>query len=466
MTVRQLSKLILGRWPIVLIAMLLGFVAAVGWAKLSTKVYRASAQVIVSVRAPETLGTQSLADQLSPDYLSTQLDVIQSDRVAAAVVQKLHLASNLKTAASFGWSGRAGSVEQFLAQRLKGSLRVEAGAGMSRVIAISFSSSDPQFAAAIANSFAQAYQEISLDLQAEPARATAEWYQNRVQQQQAELAAAQARVSAKQRELSVTGSNPQQPSADESRLLGLSTQLAVAQAEDAATRARVGSPLPASLANPVVQNLQADLARLEAQRQQLSVTAGPNNPDYRQIVSQIAGLRQQLATQRALVQNSQQQAAAQSGAAVAQLTAALAGQKRRMIDTKTDLDQVDLLQQDVKARQAVYDQMAARRSQLDLLGESEQSNVAILSPAVPPTDAIWPKTTIMAAGGALVGGLVGALAALGLGLLNQRLRGPKDFETWLGIVNLGSVRLAPPAPYRLVGRYFALPFLGARDDGR
>src|SRR3546814_15235594 len=101
-----------------------------------------SAQVLIDVRAPETLGKQSSeADQLAPDYLSTQTDIMQSERVRLKVVEKLGLASNPKARADYESVATNRSIDHFLAGRLETGLQLVPAAS-SRVIAINYSAAE------------------------------------------------------------------------------------------------------------------------------------------------------------------------------------------------------------------------------------------------------------------------------------------------------------------------------------
>jgi len=114
--------------------------------------------------------------------------------------------------------------------------------------------------------------------------------------------------------------------------------------------------------------------------------------------------------------------------------------RARVIASRSNKDEVAVLEQDVKNAQMVYDQMAARKSQLDLLSESGQSNVSILTRASAGDDPIWPRPKILVFGGALLGGLISALGILLIEALDRRIRNRAELESWLGIPDLGQVR--------------------------
>ena len=439
MTFLQFLHLLRARHRIVIAAIAIGVVLALLLVVFSPRSYDATAQVLVNVRAPETVGSQSLQDQLAPDYLSTQVDILRSRRVALRVAKALNLDSAPSVRRAFTESD-ATSFEDYVVEIVQRGLTV-APAAASRVISLTYTARDPQLAASAANAYAEAYRTVTLQLQAEPARQSAEWYDGQARAVQAQLLAAQQALSARQRTLAVAA-DADQTDSDVNRLNNLSGQLAAAQAQQAALHARAGGgALPDIVASPVVQGLQADLAKLQAQRAQLASYAGPNNIDLIQLDRQIGGLQGKLDEQRALVARSATAAASQGVSGVAQLSGAVAAQRQRTIAARSNRDELGPLQEQVTNLKQTYEQIMARRAQLGILSEGSQTNVALLSAASPPSRPAWPKPLLLLAIGILLGGVAGAALAVVLELIDQRLRAPDDIEAWLGIPNLGAIRM-------------------------
>lgn len=468
MTFLQFFRLLRARWLMLALGMLGGSLLAVLWVALSTRTYQATSQVLVDVRPPETVGRLSTSpqEQLAPDYLSTQMDILRSPRIRTKVVTKLGLTNDPAARKAFEASKSGGSFEQFLSNRLATGLQL-VPSNSSRVISINYTSRDPQNAASVANAFAEAYRDVSVELLVEPARETADWYRTRADEVQRDLNAAQARLSARQRELGVTA-DADQTDADVARLTGLSSQLAQVQAERAATSARAGNgALPDVMASPVIQGIQSELAKLEAQRQQLAQIAGPNNLDLIQINSQIAALKQQMNAQKALIARTAAASAAQSSTSVGALSEAVQEQRARVIDARNNRSELALLQQDVTNLRETYDQIVSRRAQLGILSEGSQTNVAILAPATPPAKPYWPRPFLMLAVGAILGFLIGGAAAVVTELSDQRVRSSDDHEAWLGIPNLGTISAGASSSQLQIGamlrRY--LPGPGANSHG-
>ncbi|HEX8445345.1 MAG TPA: GNVR domain-containing protein [Sphingomonas sp.] len=466
MNLLQIGLILKARWRIVLAAIAIGLLLSALWAFLSASIYQASAQVLVNVRAPDAVsmvpGDSGVTPQLQPDYLATQVDVIRSDRVAMEAARKLGMTQDPEALRQYREAGSPGSPALFFARQLQRGLRVLPSTE-SRVITINYATTNPEAAAISANAFANAYRDVSLALQTEPAREAAGFYVRSAADLRRRLADAQEALAKRRAELGVTGL-AEQSDADDARLNALSEQLAAAQAAQATQGARTGSSaLPDVMMSPVVQSLQSDIARLEGQRRQLATFAGPNNVDYQQITNQIASLRSELAKQRALVTQSAAASSAQAGQSVASLRGSLEAQRARVIGAQRARGEVAALQQDVDNLKQTYVQLVARQSQTNLLGNSSQTNISILSPATAPSAPSglpWPLKIVI---GMFLGTILGVGTAFLLEFLDQRMRTPEDATVWLGIPNLGGVRSIEAAPTRLIGstkRYLPGPAEG------
>jgi polysaccharide biosynthesis transport protein len=468
MNLTQFVLIFRARWKIILGALLLGVLIVAVWAFILPRNYKAAAQVLVNVRAPDIVATpgsaadSGIAPMLAPDYLQTQVDVIKSDRVALAAVQRLGLTSSPDSLKSYRDSGTAVAPELYFANLLRRGLKVSPSTD-SRVISIEFVNPNPQSAAAVANAFAEAYRDVSLDLQSEPAKQSSGWYKKSTADVRQQLADAQAKLSKRRAELGVTAPSSDLGDADEVQLSSLTQQLASAQALDAAQRSHTGGgAMPDAMVNPVVQSLATDIARLEAQRKQLATFAGPNNVDYQQLTSQIDTLRAEETKQKALVAQSVSTSASQTGSSVGSLKAAVAAQRQKVIASQRNRGEISALEQDVLNLKQTYDQLVAKQAQTNLLGASSQTNISILSPAPVPQEpaGLGPIPKLLAG---IFGGLViGFVIALMLEFLDQRMRSPDDAAVWLGIPNLGGVHaLTDGSEPRLIGsrvrRYLPKP---------
>jgi uncharacterized protein involved in exopolysaccharide biosynthesis len=451
-------RMILARWQIVLAGSLLVGVLLTAFSLVKPPNYAATAQVLVEVRTPDTIpvgeGQVAPAEQLSSDYVSTQVDVLRSDRVALAAVDILGLTTNPEALAQFRQAGGMGSPAKFFADVIRKHMKFTPSPG-SRVISVTANALTPQDASQLANAFVNAYRRVTLDLQVDPARQASAWYDERAKDLLDQLNDAQAKLAAERLRLGVAA-DAEVTDAEAQRWNALSAQIAAAQSAQSVANVRTsGGALPDALASPVVQRIQGDLAAAEAQRRALSATAGPNNPDYIQISRQVEELKRQLDEQEKVIAHGVATAAAQSDQSVGRLTANLKAEKSRVIASNAARNSLNGLQQQVDSLKLIYNTVVAKRAQSSLLGSGNQTNVSVLAYAVPPTHASGIPTIILSLAGLIFGAVLGAACALAMEFFDQRIRGPSDAEAWLRIPNLGQIRTVRSASssIRLLPRF-------------
>ncbi|MFY8087636.1 MAG: Wzz/FepE/Etk N-terminal domain-containing protein, partial [Rubrivivax sp.] len=196
--------------------------------------YEAKTQVIVDMK------TDPLLQNLNPvlgqqGYLATQVEIIQSERLAEKVVRTLGLAQNQLAVTRWREATEAKvPLESYYANLLKDGLRVEASTRGSQILSLSFRAEEGTLAAAAVNAFAKAYIDLAIELRAGPARESAQFVDERMKVLRAELEAAQNKVAAFQRSRGVVISNERYDQ-EIARLAALETSYAQALAEQAAT---------------------------------------------------------------------------------------------------------------------------------------------------------------------------------------------------------------------------------------
>jgi uncharacterized protein involved in exopolysaccharide biosynthesis len=114
-------------------------------------------------------------------------------------------------------------------------------------------------------------------------------------------------------------------------------------------------------------------------------------------------------------------------------------------------DELAVLQRDVDAARNAYDTVTKRYTENELVSQSTQANVTVLTPALAPLEPSFPKplgkTMAMAVALGLFFGLV---AAFLLEMLNRRIRSSADLVDALALPVLGVIARAK-APRRWFG---------------
>src|SRR5262245_38153002 len=249
---------------------------------LLPKTYRATAALLVDAKEEQSLSNMgpNYFPQEKQSYLQTQTEIITSKRVAGRVVQDLRLADKPGMHAAFEKAtGGNGAIEDWLAESLLLRLKVETS--QSSVIRVTFSATDPRFAAQVADAFAKAYIATMLELRVEPTRQASDWYDEQLKSLKANLEGAQAKLTNYLQRNGIV-STDERFDVDSTRLGALSDQVVKAQEQTAQWNAKEkqastflkdgGSmdQLPDVLDNGLVQKLKTDLLLGEAKLKQLS----------------------------------------------------------------------------------------------------------------------------------------------------------------------------------------------------
>ena len=119
MTIDQLLRAIKAHRGLVFLSILVTVLIATGIGLLMPKTYKATASVVLDVKSVDPIVGTILPQMASPSYMSTQVDIIQSDRVARRVVDKLKLEQDAETRRQ--WQSETdgnGSIKTWIAQSL------------------------------------------------------------------------------------------------------------------------------------------------------------------------------------------------------------------------------------------------------------------------------------------------------------------------------------------------------------
>lgn len=433
MSLGQFFSILRARWLVVLLALLLALGAAAALNLLMPKKYSASAAVLLDVKTPDPISGGISPGMMSPAYMATQVDVIQSDRVAQKVVRGLRLAESPATRGQ--WleaTGGTGSYERWLADLLQGSLEVKPSRE-SNVISIGYKSVDPKFAAALANAFAQAYVDVTLELRVEPARQYTGFFDARAKQLREAVERAQSRLSEFQKDKGIIAVD-ERLDVETSRLNELSSQLVALQAITADSRSRDvqvkadAGRVQDVINNPAVAGLRADVSRQEARLQELSARFGDAHPQVVELRANLAELRTKLQQETERVGNSLGTSNTINASREAQTRAALEAQRAKVLELKGLRDDMAVLTRDVENAQRAYDAVQTRGSLTSLESQTTQTNIVVLSAATDPIEPSSPRPLLNYLVGTFLGVLLGVCAAVAIEMINRRVRGGEDLS--------------------------------------
>lgn len=440
MNLNQFLQILFARkWVVlIVIALTVGGTAVVNL--LLPKEYTATAALIVDSKSKDPFTGQLLPSGIFPGYLATQVEIIKSMSVAGRVVRELKLDQNPQVRQSFNDdTGGRGDIVTWMAGRLLPKLDVETSHD-SNLIVIAYSGADPQFSAVIANAFAKAYLDTSMDLKLAPAKQAVGWFDQQIAQMRANLDDAQRKLTAYQKEHNLVESE-ERLDVETRRLAEVSSQIVAAQslAFDAASRARGGNTMPEINNSFVVQNLKVQVAQSEGKVAELGKRLGTNHPDYQRAQVELETLRAKLGAEVNTASRGVGASATAARQRYSELESAYAQQKAKVLALKDQREQAALLAREVQNAQQIYDAASQRYGQSRMEAQSTQTDIAVLNPATPPTEATKPRVVLNVLISLFLGCLLGLGAGLTVELFDRRVRSAYDLTQALDIAVLGAV---------------------------
>jgi polysaccharide biosynthesis transport protein len=430
--------------------LIISLLTVVGVAALITylmpKTYTATTSLILDVKITDPLTGLSTPSMLTmPAYMATQVDVIASRRVSLKVVDALKLAESPQAREQFEQATKGkGNIREWLADLVAERLDIKPSRDSS-ILELNYHGTEPQFAAILANAFADAYIQSNAEIRSDPGRQNSAFFESENKLLRENLERAQAKLSAFQREHGVIATDDRLD-VENARLAELSTQLVLAQGQTYERQSRErqagasdAESVPEIVNNPFVQGIKSELVRQETKLSELSERFGENHPQYQSTKAEIQSLRNKIITEIKKVTSSIGNSMRAAQKQEEELRLAVERQKKKMLDLRKTRDESAVLSREVDNAQRVYENMMLRFNQTRLEGRSNIANVLVLTPATAPTTPSSPKVARNILLAILIGTVLGLAFAFLRELLDRRIRTTSDLTDNLQINVLGAV---------------------------
>jgi uncharacterized protein involved in exopolysaccharide biosynthesis len=420
-------------------------------------------------------------------YLSTQIDIIESQSVAQGVENSLTeyeksqliaaldarfsvmdkfirwIKSSVKSFFNEGRSNSGAAQNKNSGETLTVSSAYDVlirtmGTGLavepminSRIVNISYMSADPRIAALMANRYADAYIATSLRMITDPAQKSKAWFDTQLKTLRHSLEEAQAKLTAYQQKKGIVSSN-ERLDFEMARLQDLSSQLVVAQqtTRNAATEQRKLQDVINSNAslmtfspvfdNPVVQNIKSEIRSLKASIAEKSSSLGSNHPDMKKLNSELYSAQKRLDSEVEAIIDGINNSTDLSREREQDLEETLKGQKAIVLELKSEHDQISVLQREVESAQATYNAALNQLNTTSMQSLVDQTNVSIIDRANIPTNYASPRILLNLAIGAFGGLLLGVSLAVFLELIIRRVHTKEEIIAELDIPLLGHLK--------------------------
>jgi len=241
------------QYMVIIFCALLAFVLGLIYLQHTPPRYAAHAAMIIDTRKGQVFQNQTILADGPIDLagIDSQVQIVKSENVAASVIKDLHLTEIPEFV-----GGATGPIDQLLAHlpwsspppRSEFELMRQAintfeknldvvRVGMSYVLDISYTASDPDLAAKIANAVADAYIVDQLDAKFHANRRASDWLKDRVGGLRDQTAAAERAVVAFKRENNIVAAGGKLM--NEQQVSDLNSQLVLARERTSEAQARV-----------------------------------------------------------------------------------------------------------------------------------------------------------------------------------------------------------------------------------
>lgn len=441
------------RWRLVAAVAACAMVTAAIYLLVVEPEYQAQASLIVDVDQPDPVDQGTPQSELKT-VMATQAELVLSPGVASAAAVKA------------GFDNEQGFVERWkeldsgvpFEEWLKAWMLNHVNVGVERdtnILFISASAASSEEAARIANGFADAAVDSRYALRTEPAKAYAEWLEGQVKTARSEVETREAVLSDFVRRTGLSQGNDL--SSEGRQLADMAGQLAVSEARAASARQSSYSEAQGigdAENSQAIQQLRTEIAQVAASLSQLQSVYGPAHPEVVKTGAQLTTLNTrletELATARSAFSGSRQAAAnAERAAAVAsegRLRSLAAQQRRRLEQQGVNVARFNTLQNEFQASQQNFNSLSERLANMRLQSEVPQTEIQVLDRASEYLTSRMPSIPLTFALASLLGLVVGVCIAIGLELLNPRVRSWGSVERLLGARVIGRVSLPAPGP--------------------
>lgn len=408
------------RWHILAPAIIMALLTFIAVNTLSPR-YRSEARILIEGREniflrPEADKTfdRSLVDE---EAIASQVQVILSRDLARQVIRQLKLGERSEfdpvlsgmsiPSILLGLVGLARdplrmTPEERVLEAYFAKLTV-APVDRSRVIAISFESSDPELSARVANAVADGYLELQQAAKQEQARSAGQWLAGEIENMRKKVAEAEAKVE-DFRSKSNLFVGPNSTSLATQQLSEVNSQIAAARGQkaDAETKARLirdmlqaGKPLEASevLNSDLIKRLSEQRVTLHAQLAEQSATLLEFHPRIKELRAQIGDLESQIRGEAERIVRSLESNAKIADARVDTLNASLDELKGRASSSGGQEVELRALEREAKAQRDLLESYLAKYREATARDSLEAAppEARIISRAVANNTPAFPK---------------------------------------------------------------------------
>lgn len=448
----------------------------------ATPIYMASTKVLIEKRETAPLMTNYGYMAYDPDFYETQYQIIKSVPVAKRVVQMLNLQGTYDSyvqgansgfsliGAATGWirdlfshdsgknnrrsSGSDGeSREDILAKAISSGIIIDPVKN-SKIVTVSYMSSNPDLAKAVVNSVAKAYIDELLDLNMSSTQHMLQWMTTKAEEEKKKLDDSERALQQyiKSQDL-VTVQNkmaivPEQISQLNGQLINAETkreqmETLYNQIKEVSGRPGMAETVSAVADDPTIQSLRQQILQAEQKIMDLSQKYGKKHPLMIRAKEDLTVLKakkdQEIKRVIDSIKNEYDLAKSNEN----NLRRMLSDAKGKAINLNEKFIEYDMINRDVETNRQLYEALIKRIKEQNITEQIQTANVMIVEKADTPKSPVKPRKALNILLGIIVGLFGGVGMAFFVEYLDQTVKSPEEVEKKLGVPVFGLIPVFP-----------------------
>jgi succinoglycan biosynthesis transport protein ExoP len=449
------------------LSLLLGIIISL----LATPLYTATTTLEISREGVRVVNVDDVEPETQAsdmEFYQTQYGLLKSESIAERVARQLRLADNNEFFAMFG---EGEEVERMPTAGVGSSPATREGrqrkaveilldnvaitpTRLSRLVDIGFTSPDPSFSAQVANAWATAFIESSLERRFEATAYARRFLEQRLEQTRRRLEESERQLvgyASNQAIINIPiagagpgpAGQPQERSLTADSLAALNAALADATADRVRAQSRVqgsgGGAAPEALANQAISLMRQRRAEAAAEYSRLLTQFEPEYPAVAALAAQIRELDQSIAREEGRVRQTIQNAYRDSVSREQALSGRVENLKQEFLDQRRRGIQYNIFQREVDTNRELYNGLLQRYKEIGVAGGVGTNNISVVDRAKVPDRPSHPRPLINLLMALLAVTVVGVGLALAREQIDETIADPTDLDRKLDLPFLGAI---------------------------
>jgi succinoglycan biosynthesis transport protein ExoP len=426
-------------------------------ALLQTPVYEARVSLEIQALNENFMNAKEIdphAVNYSADaYMQTQIKLLQADSLAGRALGELSADQKLaamQTPQPYAVLTRFLKLPQSSPQSVGDALEMASksvkvrGSGMTRVVEVLCTSTNPGIAAKFANTLANDYIQQNLEARWETGQLTTEWLTKNLKTIRTRLEKSEEQLFASAQKAGLMLTDKENLA--EEKLKRLQTELLSAQADRLLKQSRfeltTSGPLdalPQTIDDPSLRAYQSKLTDLRRELADLSSALTPAHPKVLRMKPQISEVEASLARERSNVISRIQNEYTAARRREELVDGEYSKQSRLVAQQGGKMVQYNLIKREVDANRQLYEGVLQKVKEAGMASASGYTNARIVDLAKPPEYPAKPDLVLASTMGLFVGSFICFALVMVRYQSGHTIQSPGDVSSYLDVAELGVI---------------------------